>query len=48
VGADGYGVDDVGSPDQCRPTSRSPDAYRICTANAGNEFCATIEIIDGK
>jgi len=43
----------VGAPDD--PTgddaarrSSVPSHYRICTVNAGDEFCAIIEIVDEK
>lgn len=53
VGTDGYGVVDVGvagpGPDHVQiPHDAAPGAYRICTANAGDEFCAPIQIIDEK
>lgn len=49
---EGYGVEDVGvggpGPDHVRlPDDAPPGDYRICTANAGEEFCAPIEIVDG-
>lgn len=53
VGTEGYGVADVGvagpGPDHVWiPDDVTPGAYRICTVNAGDEFCATIEIVDEK
>jgi hypothetical protein len=46
-------VEAVGAPDD--PTgddearrSSVPSHYRICTVNAGDEFCAIIEIVDEK
>lgn len=53
VGTEGYEVVDVGvagpGPDHVQiPDDATPGAYRICTANAGDEFCAPIEIIDEK
>lgn len=48
----GYGVNDVGvggpGPDHVRlPDDVSPGDYRICTANAGEEFCAPLEVGTG-
>lgn len=47
--AEGYGVPDVGvggsGPDRVvLPPDVPPGAYRICTANAGEDFCAPIDI----
>ncbi len=47
--SDGYGVEDVGvggpGPDHVRLSDGlAPGAYRICTANAGDEFCAPLTI----
>lgn len=52
VTTEDYGVDDVGvggpGPDHVRlPDDVAPGDYRICTANAGEEFCAPLEIVDG-
>ena len=49
AGSDGYGVVDVGvggpGPDHVRlPVDVAPGTYRICTANAGDEFCAPLTI----
>lgn len=49
---DGYGVNDVGvsgpGPDHVRlPDDVSSGGYRICTANAGEEFCAPLEVVIG-
>ena len=49
AGSDGYGVEDVGiggpGPDHVRLSDGlAPGAYRICTANAGDEFCAPLTI----
>ena len=49
AGSDGYGVEDVGvggpGPDHVRlPVDVAPGAHRICTANAGDEFCAPLTI----
>jgi hypothetical protein len=50
VDTEGYGTSDVGvggrGPDHVvLPTDVVPGDYRICTANAGDEFCAPIEIV---
>lgn len=47
---EGYGVEDVGvggpGPDRVRlPDDASPGDYRVCTANAGEDFCAPLEIV---
>lgn len=52
VSTEGYGVEDVGvggpGPDHVRlPDDVAPGDYRICTANAGEEFCAPLEVVDG-
>lgn len=52
VSTDGYGVEDVGvggaGPDHVRlPADVPPGDYRICTANAGDEFCTPLEIVGG-
>jgi hypothetical protein len=49
---EGYGVEDVGvggpGPDHVRlPDDVSPGDHRICTANAGEDFCALLEIVTG-
>lgn len=49
VQTEGYGTPDVGvggrGPDHVvLPTDVVPGDYRICTANAGSEFCAPVEI----
>lgn len=49
AGTEGYGVIDVGvggpGPDRVvLPADVEPGEYRICTANAGDEFCAPLEI----
>lgn len=49
---EGYGVEDVGvggpGPDHVRlPDDVPPGDYRICTANAGEEFCAPLEVVTG-
>ena len=41
IGITGPGPDRVPIPDDV-----SPGSYRICTANAGDEFCASVEVID--
>jgi hypothetical protein len=41
IGITGRGPDRVPIPDDVAPGS-----YRICTANAGDEFCAAIEVVD--
>lgn len=46
---EGYGTADVGiggpGPDRVQlPDDAVPGTYRICTANAGDEFCALLEI----
>jgi hypothetical protein len=48
-GAQGFGVEDIGvggsGPDRVTiPEVAEPGDYRICTGNAGDEFCAPIEI----
>lgn len=50
VGTDGYGWPDVGvggaGPDRIViPEPATPGSYRVCTANAGDEFCAPLEIL---
>lgn len=50
VGTDGYGWPDVGvggaGPDRVViPERATPGSYRVCTANAGDEFCAPLEIL---
>jgi hypothetical protein len=50
--AEGYSVHDVGvrgpGPDHVRlPDDVPPGDYRICTANAGEDFCAPLEIATG-
>lgn len=52
AGTEGYGVIDVGvggpGPDHVRlPDDVGPGEHRICTANAGEEFCAPLTITDG-
>lgn len=52
VMTEGYGVNDVGvggpGPDHVRlPGDVAPGDYRICTANAGEEFCAPIQVTNG-
>lgn len=52
VSTEGYGVVDVGvagpGPDHVRlPGDVPPGDYRICTANAGDEFCAPLEVVNG-
>ncbi len=52
VYTEGYGVPDVGvggpGPDRVvLPDDAAPGSYRICTANAGDEFCAPLEISGG-
>lgn len=47
---EGFGHDDVGvgghGPDRVRiPEDAERGQYRICTANAGDEFCTGIEIV---
>lgn len=49
AGTEGYGVIDVGvggpGPDGVvLPDDVEPGEYRICTANAGDEFCALLEV----
>lgn len=49
VGTQGYGTDDVGvggpGPDRVLlPEDVPPGQYRICTANAAKDFCATLQI----
>lgn len=51
VYTEGYGVPDVGvggpGPDHIvLPDDVVAGSYRICTANAGDEFCASVEISD--
>jgi hypothetical protein len=50
VGTEGYGTTDVGvggrGPDHVMlPPDVAPGNYRICTANAGSDFCAPIEVV---
>lgn len=49
AGAEGWGVDDVGiggpGPDHVQlPEDVEPGDYRVCTANAGEDFCAPLTI----
>lgn len=49
---EGYAVEDVGvggpGPDHVRLPDDVPSGeYRVCTANAGDEFCAPLEIVTG-
>lgn len=52
VGTEGYGTDDVGiggpGPDRVlvHPDT-APGDYRICTANAGEDFCVPLTVSDG-
>ena len=48
--AEGLAVEDIGvggpGPDRVLiPEVAEPGSYRICTGNAGDEFCAPIEIV---
>lgn len=52
VGAQGFGSIDVGvggpGPDHVSlPRDVPPGEYRVCTANAGDEFCSPLTIADG-
>jgi hypothetical protein len=42
IGVEGPGPDRVVIPGKARPGQ-----YRICTANAGQNFCAPLEIVEG-
>ncbi len=49
-GEDDIAIPDIGisgpGPDRVPiPEDVSPGSYRICTANAGDEFCAEIEVV---
>ena len=49
VGTEGYGYPDAGiggpGPDRVLvPEDAEPGAYRICTANAGDDFCAPLQV----
>ena len=51
AGAQGVAVEDIGvggvGPDHVPiPEVAEPGDYRICTANAGDEFCVPIEIVE--
>lgn len=51
TGNDQFGIPDVGiggpGPDRVQiPDDAGPGSYRICTGNAGENFCALIEIVD--
>lgn len=53
VGTDGHGWPDVGvggpGPDRVAiPDDVPPGRYRVCTANAGNDFCAPVEVVAGS
>ena len=52
AGSDGNVVPDIGivgpGPDRVRiPDVAEPGTWRICTGNAGQNFCTAIEIADG-
>jgi hypothetical protein len=51
-GDEGVAIPDIGitgpGPDRVRiPGDVARGSYRICTANAGDEFCAAIEVVAG-
>jgi hypothetical protein len=51
AGGQGVAVEDIGvggpGPDHVPiPEPAEPGAYRICTGNAGEDFCAPIEIVN--
>lgn len=50
AGTEGFGWEDVGvggpGPDHVRiPDDAEPGSYRLCTANAGEDFCAPLEVV---
>lgn len=50
AGAEGFAVEDIGvggpGPDRVViPETAEPGTWRICTGNAGENFCAPIEIV---
>lgn len=53
AGAEGLAVEDIGvggpGPDGVLiPDVAEPGSYRICTGNAGADFCAPLQIVDGE
>ena len=49
--AEGRGWDDIGiggsGPDFVEvPDTASPGSYRLCTANAGRNFCAPVDVVE--
>jgi hypothetical protein len=53
AGGDGLAVEDIGvggpGPDRVLiPDVAEPGLYRICTGNAGADFCAPLEVVDAE
>ena len=52
AGTEGFAIEDIGvvgpGPDRVRiPEVAEPGMWRVCTGNAGQNFCAQIQIVDG-